>query len=111
MKQTWTDGLACVDRYNRTSAVLMTQEMMATFDAHNAETDLPKGANETMPGDSRTPAHAATVTRWMPTNSNSCSGVPSASRHSSMASRIRSVTSSRERACVWQPASWGTEAT
>ncbi len=111
MEQASTDRLSCVDWYNRTSAVLVTEEMMASFDAQNAKTYLPDGANETMPGYSRTPAHAATVTRWMPTNSNSCSGVPSTSRHSSIASRIRSVIPSRERACVWHPASWGTEAT
>jgi hypothetical protein len=36
---------------------------------------------------------------------------PSTSRHSSMASRMRSFNSSSERACVWQPGSDGKEAT
>src|ERR1035441_10463752 len=85
--------------------------MMAACDTENAETGFGERDNEVRVGDSRRPAHAAMVTRWMPTNSKSCSGAPSTSRHSSMASRMRSVTSSRDRACVWQPASWGTEAT
>ena len=33
-----------------------------------------------------------------------------AMRHNSIASRMRSVTSSRDRACVWHPGNCGTEA-
>src|ERR1035438_2438828 len=64
MEQAWTDRLASVGGYNRASPVLMTQEMMATSDAQNAKAGLPKRANEIGPGDARTPAHAAMVTRW-----------------------------------------------
>jgi hypothetical protein len=111
MEQARTDRLASVDRYNCASPFLMTQEMVAAFDTQNAEAGLLERADEIGSGDPRNPAHAAMVTRWMPMNSDSCSGAPSTSRHSSIASRIRSVTSSSERACVWQPAMWGTEAT
>ena len=75
MEQAWTDHLTCVGRYNRASPVLMTHEVMATSDTQNAEAGLPKRANEIGPRDPGTPAHAAMVTRWMPTNSKSCSGV------------------------------------
>ena len=111
MEQAWTDRLACVHRYNGASHILMTQEIMPASDTQDAEAGLPKRVNEIGPGDSRTPAHAAMVTRWMPTNSNSCAGATDTSIHSSIASRIRSVSSSRDRACVWQPGNWGTEAT
>jgi hypothetical protein len=47
----------------------------------------------------------------MPTNSKSCPGTPSTSRHSSIASRTRSMTSSRDCACVWHAGICGTEAT
>jgi hypothetical protein len=56
-------------------------------------------------GDALAPSHGATVTRLIPTNSRSCSSVPSISRHSSMALRMRSVTSSSDRACVWRAGS------
>ena len=101
VKQAGADGLACVCGHNRTSAILVAQEMMAAFDTENEETGFCERGNEFRAGDAGRPAHAAMVTRWMPTNSKSCSGVPSTSRHSSMASRMRSVTSSRDRACVW----------
>jgi hypothetical protein len=42
------------------------------------------------------------VSRWIPMKSDFCSGAPSASKQSSTASRIRSMTSRRERPCAWQ---------
>ncbi len=56
----------------------MPREMTATFNAQNAEADLPMRSDEIGLSYSRTPAHAAMVTRWMPVN--------------------------RDRACVWYPA-------
>ena len=90
MKQTGTDGLARVHGHNGAPAILVTQEVMATFDAKNAKSYPFEGGNEVGTGDAGIPAHAAMVTRWMPTNSNSCPGTPSTSIHSSMASRTRS---------------------
>lgn len=80
----------------------MAEKTMAAFVAQNAETGLREGGYEFGARDAWYSAHAAIVTRWMPTNSSSCSGADSTSSHSAMASRMRSVTSSRERACVWQ---------
>ena len=65
---------------------------MTTFDPQNRKAVLSEGSNEVGPCDAGSPAHAAIVTRCMPMNSKSCFGAPSTSRHSSMASRIRSVT-------------------
>src|ERR1700719_3413383 len=87
VKQARTDGLARVRRNNRAAAILVTQEVMAAFYAKNAEAPLFAGGNEVSAGDAGSPADAPTVTRWMPTNSKSCSGAPSTSRQSSMASR------------------------
>ena len=55
--------------YDYASAVFVTEEVMAAFDAENGKADLPEGGNHFCPGDTRCPAHAAIVTRWMPTNS------------------------------------------
>jgi len=84
---------------------------MAAFDPNNAETCLGKSCDEFGAGETWSEAHAAIVTRWSPTNSNFCSGASSTSRHKAMASRLRSVTSSSERTCVWQPGICGTEST
>ena len=100
MQEAGTDGLTCMRGDDRTPSVLVPEEMMATFDC-----------DEFLTSDTRSAAHAAIVTRCMPTNSKSCSGVPSTPRHSAMASRMRSIASSRERACVWHAGIWGTEAT
>ena len=101
VKETGTDGLAGVCGHDRATPVLVAQEYVAAFDAQNAKTGLRERSDEFGARDTRRPAHAAIVTRWIPTNSNSCSGTPSTSRHSPIASRMRSVTSSSERACVW----------
>lgn len=101
MEQTGADRLARVNRHNGASAICVTQEVMAALYAKNAKTDSLEGGNKVATGDAGIPAHAAMVTRWIPTNSNSCPGTPSTSRHSSMASRMRSMTSSRDCACVW----------
>jgi hypothetical protein len=76
------------DWYNRTSAVLVTQEMMASFDAQNAMRPCP-------------------VTRGLRLLRRA---FYFRTQLDSFAN-IRSVTLSKERACVWYPASWGTEAT
>lgn len=71
MKEAGTDGLACVRGHNRPSAIRVAQEVMAAFDTENVETGLCERGDEVGSGDARSPAHAAMVTRWMPTNSNS----------------------------------------
>ena len=58
-------------------------------------------SNELSAARGRQSAHSGTVTRWTPTNSSSCvSVVPSTSRHSSIDSRMRSMSSSSDAACV-----------
>jgi hypothetical protein len=54
----------------------MAQEVMAVFDAKYAEAAITEGCDEVGAGNARNPAHAAIVTRWMPMNSKSRSGVP-----------------------------------
>ena len=110
VKRAGADGLARVRGHDGTSAIFVAEEMMATSDADNREAGLPQGSNEGETGDAGSPAHAAMVTRWMPMNSRSAGGAPATSRQSSMASRMRCVTSSRDRACVWHPGICGTEA-
>ncbi len=76
VQQTEADVLAGVSGHNRAPAVFMTEEVMTAFDAENRETGLSESGNELLTGDAGCPAHAAMVTRWMPMNSRSCSGVP-----------------------------------
>jgi hypothetical protein len=63
VEQTGADGLARVHWHNRASAILVTQEVMAAFDANNAKTCPFEGGNEVGTGDAGIPAHAAMVTR------------------------------------------------
>ena len=111
MEQPGADGLARVHSHNRAPANPMTQKVMATSNAKNAKNYAFEGGNEPIAVTRGIPTHAVTVTRWMPTNSRSCRGMPSTSRHSSIASRTWSMTSSRERACVWHAGICGTDAT
>jgi hypothetical protein len=104
-------NLARVNRQNRAPAILVTQKVMAAFNAKNAKAYAFECGDEAVAGDAGIPAHAAMVTRWMPMNSKSCAGAPSTSRHNSIASRTRSITSSRDCACVWHTGICGTEAT
>ena len=80
---------------------LMPEKVVAAPDSSNRKTALGQRQYQLGPGDARSPAHAAIVTRWMPMNSRLCWGTPCTSRHNPIASRTRSVTSSRDRACVW----------
>ena len=57
------DGGQSEDGHNCASAVFVTQEVMAAFDAENGEAGLSEGGNDFGPGDARCPAHAAMVTR------------------------------------------------
>jgi hypothetical protein len=63
VKQAGTDDLARVHRYNRASAILVTQEVMTAFDPENSEAALSEAGNKVGAGDPRTSAHAAMVTR------------------------------------------------
>ena len=89
---------AGVKAAQRREAVLMLETMMAALDADDSETSARQRRYQVRPRSSRTAARAATLIRWVPTNSRTCSGPPSTSRHNSTASRLRSVTSSRDRA-------------
>lgn len=71
--------------------LLVAEKMVAAFDAQNAKPCLRERSNEFGARHARVSAHAAMVTRWMPTNSNSSSGAPSISKHNAIASRMRSV--------------------
>jgi hypothetical protein len=109
MKQPGTNCVARVNGNHGTSTVFVMQEPVTALLANDGEPGSFECGRQSGSGEPRAPAHAAIVMRWMPTNSSDCSGAPATSRQSSTASRIRCITSSRERACVWQPGSCGTE--
>jgi hypothetical protein len=63
VKEAGPNSLTRMHRYNRPSAVLVLQEVMAAFDAHKAETSLGESSSEFRTGNTGGPAHAAIVTR------------------------------------------------
>ena len=84
---------------------------MAASCADYRETCALQGPHKILPSGPGERAHAATVTRWIPTNSIWLGSWPSTSRQSTIASRISTISSSSEVASVWHPGNWGTEAT
>src|ERR1035438_7439277 len=111
VQQSGADRLARMHRRHSGPPVLMTEEVVAALDPDDGEASLGERCEQVRARNTRNPAHAATVMRWIPTNSKVCSGAPATSRHNSTASRMRCVTSSKDLACVWHPGSCGTEAT
>lgn len=82
-------SLARVHWHNGASAIRVAKKAVATLASENREAQPAKCVNQLLTCEPGSPAHAATVTRWIPTNSNESSGPPPAARHTSIASRIR----------------------
>jgi len=111
VEETRPDYLAMVHWNHRSPAVFVAKKMVASSNSSNPKARLFQNLDQVGTSDPWRSAHAATVIRWIPMNSRDFSGVPSTSRHNSIASWIRWITSSSDRACVWHPGSCGTEAT
>ena len=77
MRQPRPDCFARVDGHHGASAVPVMEKMVAPLGAHNGESASAQRGQQHRTRDARTPAHAAMVMRWMPTNSRFFSGVPS----------------------------------
>lgn len=105
------DRLAGMHGHGRAASVRVAQDVMAAAHARDAETGSAKSRDDGPAVERRQPRHAATEMRCTPMNSNAGASSPRSSRFSAIASRTRSINSSRERACVWQPGSAGTDAT
>jgi hypothetical protein len=63
MKEARADNFARVHRYDCTSPILMSQEMMAAFDAYDLETSLLERLDKVGAACAWAAAHAAIVTR------------------------------------------------
>src|SRR5271163_2450522 len=100
-----------MNRYNRCASIGVSQEMMAPLGPHSHETSSRKHCDQLLARHAGQLAHAATTTRCTPTNSSLVGGSPSTSRHNSMASFARLMSSSSDGACVWHPGRLGTDAT
>jgi len=107
-QQAAADNLAAMDRNNRTTPVGMTEKMMAPALTHNNKTELSERFDQALSSRSWERCHDYTAMRCTPTNSL-CTVSP-ASRHTSMASVMRFMSTSSDFACVWQPRSSGTDA-
>src|SRR5215471_2401836 len=57
------NGLTRMHGHNRASPILVPQEMMTVFDPDDEETSFTKHRNEFQARNTRSPAHAAMVTR------------------------------------------------
>jgi hypothetical protein len=93
---------------HRYAAVGMLEEVMASLHANNLEASAAESGYDFISGQPRQPVHDATRMVCTPTKSSGSRPSPCASRHTSTASRIRIMSSSRERACEWQPRNAGT---
>jgi hypothetical protein len=108
-EKTAPNGFAPVHGHYGASPVRVAQKVVASLDPHNFEPKAFEQLDKTGTSDGRKVAHTITATRCTPTNwfKTGCS----TSRHSSMASLILFIKTSRDLACVWQPRRAGTEAT
>jgi hypothetical protein len=106
-----TECFASVNRNHRGAAVAVTNKVMTAFDSYHDESDAAQRRNEILALNSRERGHAPTVTRCTPMKSSASVGLPCTSRQSSIASRTRDISSSRDLACVWHPGNAGTVAT
>lgn len=88
------------NRHDRSATIGMLQEMVAAPDAQDDETGAAQSRNHLTPAESSQAWHLQMASRCTPTNSVVDPPPLSTSRHNSMASRIRSMSLSSERACV-----------
>jgi hypothetical protein len=106
-----TKCFASVNRNHRGATVAVTNEVMTALDSYHDESYAAQRRNKILALNSREGGHAPTVTRCTPMKSSASVGLPCTSRQSSIASRIRDISSSSDLACVWQPGNAGTVAT
>ena len=77
----------------------MLEEMVASLDSGNFESYYSKGTNYFLSSQPWEATHDATLIVCTPTKSSGSKLSPWASRHTSTASRIRIINSSKDRAC------------
>ena len=111
VEQPRPDDFTGMNRNNGSSSVGMPEKMMAAFDAQNDETRVAQRRQHFTSAKSGQTRHNQTAMRWTPMNSLDVTDSLSTSRHNWMASRMRSISLSSDRACVWQPGNAGTLAT
>ena len=70
VKQPRSDDLARVNRHHGASAVLVSEEVVATLGTNRGKPPPREDGYKFESGNTRNSAHAATVMRWMPTNSS-----------------------------------------
>jgi hypothetical protein len=91
-------------------SVHMMQKMMTAFHPYYFKSSTMKCGNERFTCNVYF-AHYSIHTRWTPTNSGGVLSSCFTSKQSSIASRIRAMSSSNDFACMWQPGSSGTDQT
>jgi hypothetical protein len=86
------NGFTAVHRYDGSSSVRMTKEMMASPDSHIAEACTVEYSDQIFTRQARKPCHEPIETFWIPTKSSVSVSPPCSSTHSAIASRILSMT-------------------
>ena len=94
-KEPWADRFTCVSRHNGLAAVGMGQPMVTSLNSNHTETRSLQRSDEFPTRKHMTRVHTATVTSSTPTNSRFKGASAASSRHASIASRTRSISSSR----------------
>lgn len=110
-EQAGADRFADVDGDGGHAAVGVTQAVVAALRADDVEAGTAEGVDQLLAGDATPSRRQATRTCWTAMNSRRAAGLGSSRRHRTMASRMRSVSLSRDFAWVWQPGRAGTVAT
>jgi len=99
-KQAWADGLFAVNRDHGGAAVWVFEEVVTTPYSHDLEALSFEPRDQLPACDSWEAGHSPTVTVWTPTKSRGSGGSLVVSRNNSIASRIRTINSSRDLAWV-----------
>lgn len=99
-KQAWADGLFAMSRDHGGAAVWVFEKVVTTPNSYDLEAQSFELCDQLLACDSREAGHSPTVTVWTPTKSKGSGGSLVVSRNNSIASRIRTINSSRDLAWV-----------
>ena len=106
-----SDDLVAVSWGDGRAPVRVLEQVVAASDSDDFETESLELRNQLPAVDSREASDSPTVSVWTPTKSKGSAGSPAVSKNSSIASRVRTLDSSRGFAWGWHPDRAGTEAT
>ena len=106
-----SDDLVAVSWGEGRAPVRVLEQVVAASDSDDLETESLELRNQLPAVDSREASDSPTVSVRAPTKSKGSAGSTAVSKKSSIASRVRAISSSSDFAWVWHPGNGGPEAT